>query len=122
MSDSNQEHTFIKPAHPASFDKTFDTTMMEITETMPKYQRIFSNTIHRKSIARFSDILAATVGRPYAILFGAITSFAATLAIYLLAKSFGYSLSGFESIAAFAAGWTVGMIFDVASSRRIKEP
>lgn len=104
------------------FDKTFDATMAEVTETMPTYQQRFSKVIHHKTVERFSDGLTATVGRPNALLFGAVTSFAVTLAVYLLAKSFGYNLSGFESIAAFAIGWVVGFIFDLLSSRRTKKP
>lgn len=110
-----EDYRPLEAKHSTSFDNTFEATMAEVTETMPKHQQFFSRTIHRKSVERLSGLLAGTIARPNALLFGAITSFSATLAAYLLAKSLGYTLSGFESIAAFAVGWVIGLIFDIAT-------
>jgi hypothetical protein len=96
--------------------RDFESTMAEVTQEMPGYKRYFSTFIHSKPIWAVSDILSRTIARPNAILFGAILSFAVTISVYLLSKNFGYSLSGFESIAAFLIGWLAGIIFDVFSS------
>lgn len=91
----------------------FSLIMEKATRSMPRSRRIFSRFIHLDTVYLVSDFLGATVARPNAILFGAVTSFFVTLATYLLAKNFGYSLSGFESIGAFAAGWVLGIVYDL---------
>jgi high-affinity Fe2+/Pb2+ permease len=68
--------------------------------------------IHTKVIEKTSDALASTIARPNAMLAGAVTAFIFTLVIYLVAKNYGYQLSGFETIGGFIAGWIVGLLFD----------
>lgn len=92
----------------------FNSIVDEATHAMPLYRRLFSKFIHVRPVATASDILASTVGRPNALLAGAVVSFTFTLPLYLLAKNYGYTLSGFEPIVSFAAGWLAGMIFDTA--------
>lgn len=94
----------------------FDTIMSDTTRDMSRYERTFSQFIHRKGISSASNLLASTIGRPNALLFGAVCSFTLTLTVYLLSKNLGYSLSGFESIGAFIFGWTIGILFDVMPS------
>lgn len=95
--------------------RRFKAIMTEATHTMPYYRRLLSRALHLKAIWWISNLLSNTLARPNAVLFGAIASFAATFAVYLLSKNFGYSLSGFESIGAFMTGWVVGIIFDLLS-------
>lgn len=95
--------------------KHFDSIVDEATYTMPFYRRFFSKIIHNHIVAMASDILASTAGRPNALLAGAIASFIFTLPLYLLAKNYGYALSGFEPIISFTAGWLAGMIFDTVA-------
>ena len=68
--------------------------------------------IHHKAVEQTSELLGSTIARPNAILAGAIGAFVITLAIYLIAKNFGYRLSGSESIAGFVVGWIIGLLFD----------
>lgn len=74
--------------------------------------RAFSKVIHNKAVEKVSDVGAATVARPNAILSGAIFAFVLTLGVYLIAKHLGYPLSGFESIGAFILGWILGIVYD----------
>lgn len=92
--------------------KSFEATMAEITRPMPTHKRLFSKFIHLKAVSTLSDTLGFTLARPDALLSGGIFSFMLTLAIYVLAKNLGYTLSGFESIAAFLLGWTLGVVYD----------
>jgi len=39
-------------------------------------------------------------------------AFLLTLIIYVIAKTFGYNLSGFETIGAFIIGWILGVVYD----------
>ena len=97
-------------------DKDFTAVMSEVTQDMPRYRRYFSTFIHSTSGWTIGDFLSKTIARPNAILFGAVCSFVVKIAVYLLSKNFGYSLSGFESIGAFLVGWVAGILFDVLST------
>jgi len=46
------------------------------------------------------------------MLYGSFFAFLLTLIVYVLAKNLGYTLSGFETIAAFIFGWVFGIIVD----------
>lgn len=93
-------------------DATYKRTMKQVQSELSAPSRAFSKVIHVKAIEKTSDALESTVARPNAILAGAIAAFIFTLVIYLVAKNFGYRLSGFETIGGFILGWIVGLLFD----------
>lgn len=93
---------------------SFNKTMTSVQGHLSKPSRTFSKIIHNPVFEKVSDVTSRTIARPNAILAGSITSFALTLAIYTVAKIYGYPLSGAETIAAFAVGWAIGMIIDYA--------
>lgn len=97
-----------KKTKDASFDRTMESVQAELTGP----SRVFSKVIHNKAIEQTSELAAKTIARPNAILAGSIAAFAATLLIYLIAKQYGYPLSGFETIGAFIVGWILGQLFD----------
>jgi hypothetical protein len=74
--------------------------------------RTFSKIIHNKYVELTSDFLGNTIARPNALLVGAIMAFTLTIILYTIAKTIGYNLSGSETIAAFAIGWAIGIIYD----------
>ena len=91
---------------------SFNTTMKETQSHMSPASRSFSKLIHNKSIEKTSEIVGSTVARPNAILAGSIAAFVLSLVIYLVANHNGYPLSGSETIATFALGWVIGLLFD----------
>ncbi len=93
-------------------DISYKRTMKHVQEELPLGSKVFSKVIHIKAVEKASDILGSTIARPNAILSGAVMAFIFTLAMYAIAKNFGYVLSGFETIAAFIAGWIVGVVYD----------
>jgi hypothetical protein len=93
-------------------DVAFQTTMKEVRSQMSAPSRVFSKFIHNKVVEKTSEVVGGTVARPNALLTGAIFAFVLTLGVYLIAKNFGYPLSGFETIAAFILGWILGILFD----------
>lgn len=93
-------------------DKSYTQTMHQVQSELPVSSRIFSKVIHNKFIETTSDVLGNTVMRPNAILAGAFMAFILTLLIYTVAKTIGYALSGFETIAAFIVGWLIGITYD----------
>lgn len=93
-------------------DASFSATMQEVQAHMTPASRTFSKAIHNKTVERVSDAAASTLARPNAILSGAVFAFILTLGVYLVAKNFGYPLSGFETIGAFILGWVIGLVYD----------
>ncbi len=91
---------------------TYKKTMKHIQAEMPAAQRGFSKLIHNPVVEKTSEVLGSTVARPNAILSGAVVAFVLVLGVYLIAKHYGYVLSGFETIGAFIAGWAIGILYD----------
>lgn len=95
-------------------NKSYQQTLNHVHQQLSPAERAFSKVVHNKTVERISDTAEATVARPNAILAGSFTAFIAVLAVYAIARNYGYSLSGFETIAAFAIGWIFGLIYDYA--------
>lgn len=93
-------------------DASFKQTMKHTQSQMSVPSRAFSKFIHNKTVERVSGAIGSTVARPNAILSGSVFAFLFTLGIFLLARHSGYPLSGTETIASFAIGWMVGLLFD----------
>jgi len=86
--------------------------MKQLQAELTPGQRAFSKFIHAPIVEKTSDAIGNTVARPNAILSGAVVAFILVLGVYLIAKYYGYQLSGFETIGAFIAGWLLGIIYD----------
>ena len=93
-------------------EASYKATMKQVRSELSAPSRTFSKVIHNNVIEKVSDAVGATVARPNAILAGAIVAFIVTLGVYLVAKQYGYPLSGMESIVAFIIGWAAGLLFD----------
>lgn len=93
-------------------DQSFAKQMDGIQTHLSPKERAFSSFIHKKSVEKISDTAGSTIARPNALLAGSIAAFLLVTIVYLLAKHYGYQLSGFETIGAFALGWIIGMIYD----------
>lgn len=93
-------------------EASYNNTLKQVQSELPSSSRTFSKFTHNKFVEKTSDIAANTITRPNAMLSGAISAFVLTLASYTIAKTIGYAMSGFETIAAFIIGWTIGIIFD----------
>ncbi len=90
----------------------FDKHMKQVQAEMTQSQRVFSKFIHNSTVEKVSETIGSTVARPNAILAGSIAAFVLVLSVYVIAKTFGYVLSGFETIAAFIIGWVLGTLYD----------
>lgn len=89
-------------------------TMDQIRSEMTPAARSFSKLIHHKTIERVSERVGDTVARPNAVLAGSVAATFLVLFVYVIARQYGYRLSGFETIGTFALGWALGLIFDYA--------
>lgn len=90
----------------------FDRHMKQVQAEMTGPERAFSKFIHTPVVEKISDTVGSTIARPNAILAGSFTAFILVLGVYTVAKTFGYPLSGFETIGAFIVGWVIGILFD----------
>lgn len=93
---------------------SYDATMRQIRKEMSVPSRTFSRFIHNKTVEEISESIGQTVARPNAMLAGSIAAMFITLFVFLIAKQYGYRLSGFETIGTFLFGWAVGLVFDYA--------
>jgi len=91
---------------------SYEKHMKKLQEELPPVQRGFSKLIHNPAVEKTSEVVGSTIARPNAVLAGAVVAFFAVLAVYLIAKHFGYVLSGFETIGAFIVGWVLGILYD----------
>jgi len=86
--------------------------MKQLQSELTPSQRAFSKFIHNPVVEKTSDAVGATIARPNAILSGAVVAFFLVLGVYVVSKFYGYTLSGFETIGAFIAGWVLGLLYD----------
>lgn len=87
-------------------------SMRRIQAEMSPLQRNFSKVIHSPVIEKGSEVVSETFARPNAILAGSGTALVLVTAVYIIARTYGYPLSGFETIGAFTFGWIIGLTFD----------
>jgi len=86
--------------------------MKQLQSELSPTQRAFSKVIHNPVIEKTSEVVGSTIARPNAILAGAFVAFVLVLAVYVISKFYGYTLSGFETIGAFIVGWVLGILYD----------
>jgi hypothetical protein len=92
--------------------ESFKTQMNGVRTEMSTSSGLFSKLIHNRSVEKVSDAIGTTIARPNAMLSGSIAAFIGITVLYFTAHYYGYRLSGFETIAAFAIGWLFGILFD----------
>lgn len=100
--------------HTKASQRAYRNALESIHRQLPLRHRIMSSLIHAPVLAPLCSLLASTVARPSAILYGAALAATTTLCMQLIAKQYGYALSGSEYIVAFGVGWLVGIIVDYA--------
>lgn len=103
-----------KPVTKADKEASYKQTMKQVRSEMSAPSRTFSKVIHNPAVEKTSDALGNTVARPNLIIAGALGTLILTGIIYMVAKSYGYRLSGFEAIGAFILGWVIGAIIEYA--------
>lgn len=95
-------------------DDNFNRSMGAIRKDMKPASRAFSKVIHNPAVEKISDVAANTIARPNLIIAGGLGTLIFCSAIYLVAKNYGYVLSGFEAIGTFILGWSIGAIIEFA--------
>lgn len=102
----------LPPNSKAARKQAYDSIMREVQSQMSPAERNFSRFIHAPVVEKVSEATGKTIARPNAILAGSLSAFVLVLGVYLVARHYGYPLSGAETMVAFAAGWVLGILFD----------
>ncbi len=87
-------------------------TLKTIQKDMNPAERTFSKVIHNPVVEKTSEVAGATVARPAALLLGSLSALVLTAIVYIISKTYGYTLSGSEWIFTFIVGWAIGLIID----------
>lgn len=96
-------------------EKSFKAQIASVQTELDPTSRLLSKVIHTAPVEKISNAVGTTLARPNAMLSGSIAAFLSISVLYFVARYFGYRLSGFETVAAFAIGWLLGITFDYAS-------
>lgn len=112
----------VRPVNSRSARKKAYKDILRHTQAeLPPASRTFSKVIHQPVVEKTSAAVGSTIARPNAILFGALFALLLSGSVYVVAKYYGYTLSGFEAIGSFIIGWIVGIVIDffrLAARRR----
>lgn len=107
-----EKHNYRGAPSKKQLRESFNNQMDAVREELGLGGKITSRIIHNPLIETASNFISSTVARPNALLSGSIMAFVTVTALYVLAKHYGFQLSGFETIAAFVLGWIVGTFYD----------
>lgn len=105
--ESKEQRPLTKKDIDTSYKKTLTTMQSQLSTP----SRAFSKVIHNPVIEKTSDAIGNTVARPNLIISGALGAIV-SVAVYFIAKRYGYLLSGSETIILFVAGWAIGAIIE----------
>lgn len=111
-SESHSVATAIKRVTKSEYKESYDKTMQLIRSEMSGTSRAFSKFIHNPFVEKSSEVLGSSLARPNAVLAGSFSALLLVSGVYITARTYGYQLSGFETIGAFVLGWVFGILFD----------
>lgn len=116
VTTSEETKEVSRPSRPdkKQLDDSFNRSMSNIRKEMKPASRTFSKVIHNKAVEKTSDAVAKTIARPNLIIAGGLGTLVLCSVVYLIAKQYGYTLSGFEAIGTFILGWSIGAIIEFA--------
>lgn len=88
----------------------YQQTLASVQRRLPSASRAFSQVIHTPVVEKASEVLEATVARPSVLLGSTWTALIVGTIFYLVARHYGYSLSGSELIFSFVVGALLGLV------------
>ena len=90
-------------------------TMQSLRKHLSPVSRTFSQVIHNTAVEKTSEALETTVMRP-SVVTGALWSAAIVgLGFYLVARHYGYAMSGSEMLVSMLVGGVIGGLLEAAS-------
>jgi hypothetical protein len=87
-------------------------TLASVQRKLDPVSRSFSKAIHAPAIEKTSEALEGTVMRPSIVAGATWTAFITGLIFYLVARYYGFTLSGSEMLIALVAGAILGIVLE----------
>lgn len=92
----------------------YDRTLRSVQQKLPKPARIFSQTVHNKTVEAISNATAKTVARPSGILGGSICAFIGSVILLYYSKHYGFTYNYLLFLLLFVGGFFIGAIIEMA--------
>ncbi len=93
--------------------QTYRQTMSEVRKQLPRRQALLSRLVHAPILEVSGDFVAKTLFRPLPVLMAGVFASVVTLAVYIIARRWGYEISGSGwFMASLLAGFAFGSLVD----------
>lgn len=121
---SNQAERENMPQRPSGLDRliSYRDTMLSLQRRLQPAQRTFSKFIHSPGVDKASEVVGNTVMRPSVTTGATLTALTVGLFFYIVAKRYGFVLSGSEFILSLLIGGLLGLAveFIIKTTRKLK--
>ncbi len=109
-----QEAAAPQPSLVARLDHAlnYSQTLASVQHKLKPMGRVFSQVIHAPAVEKTSEALEKTVMRPSVVAGATWTAFITGLIFYLVARYYGFTLSGSEMLMALMAGAILGLLLE----------
>jgi hypothetical protein len=99
------------PARPAYLNHrlNYHQTLASMQRKLPELSQAVSRIIHAPAVEKASEVLESTVARPSVLLGSTWTALIVGTIFYLVARHYGYALSGSELLFSFVVGALLGL-------------
>ncbi len=91
---------------------TLNQSLKSIRRNLSPTEKQFSHIIHNQVVDQVSEVTAKTIARPSGLLVGGIAAFCSSVAVMVICRYFGYEYNYFIGIAAFIAGFALGLVLE----------
>lgn len=96
--------------------------LKNVRAQLPRGSRTFSKVVHNPVVEKVSDATAKTIFRPSALIGGALTGLALGVAVYILARYYGYVIPNLTLVLLLVVGALLGVIVEFIVTRFRRQP
>lgn len=101
-----------KPRPKITPDKNYQQTMVTLRSHLPHSEQLFSRFIHIPLVDSVSEALGRTIARPSVLLGGLTGALITNGSFYIVAREYGFRISGSELLIGLAAGAFAGLVIE----------
>lgn len=93
--------------------QAYNRGLNNIRQQLPLASRTFSKVVHQPVVDATSNVVAATIGRPVALLLGASTALIGAVILIYASKHYGFRYNYLLVFLLFLVGFTIGLVFEL---------
>jgi hypothetical protein len=113
-------HHNVSPTHSLALhqqlkSESYKRTLTKVRSHLPTGERVLSRVVHQPAVEAVSEVAAKTIGRPYALLFGAIATLIGTAIVLYYAKHTGFRYNYTIFFLLFIGGFLCGLLMELSS-------